>query len=717
MRSFLIFLTLLTWQTHAMQDLHSQRKPISKQKTPATINLNFENASLDLFLSEVENIFQVSFIYDSQIKNEMNNNKDQKEAGDTKITFRTNQPLTVPQAWAIVDAFLDVAGLARVKISEDNQVFRITKNEIARKQAIPNFIGIDPKKLPDGGLIRYVYFLKNSKADQMLATIESLKSKSASIVIYQELNALIFTDQAYNIKTLMQIVQELDSACTPTALSILKLKEADAVEVAQLYEDLKNKGASQSASYSGLGSNKSTQHFLQESNVFAEPRTNTLIIIGPPEANARIEAFITQHIDTKLAKRRSNIHKIELNHIPAEQIAKMFNDLAKFGNNSDAAKFGGVRGGEKYFNRMYFEAEKQGNSLIVRGEEEDFLLVKKIVNDLDKAQPQVALDVLIITLDATNTKGVTSQIDNKKNNPVNFQTSGFGGTGNSDGSGILLSPTNSLAANLISLATSASMGTTVLSLGKNSVWALLGILSQDTKTNVLSNPFLVTTNKYPAYTSLGEERRVVTEQIQGSTAGLTNGISSLSADLEVKITPRINAMGHINLLIDVIIESFTNPDPSNGNKSVKKTHTNAVIADGEVLAIGGLSRNTNKNSESGVPILSKIPVFGNFFKNKTQKMVKENLIIFITPKIIYPGSNLNAFTQNKADFANSILNRSDYQEGPRDPVARWLFKDGGSEEHQILNNFVERNNKATAKPKRSNQSISKAIENQAGEIA
>ena len=650
------------------------------------INFNFENVSLELFLKEMSSILKASLIYDSQIKE--GSNKGEGGFDDVKITFRTNRPFNLAQCWSVVDSFLDLAGLARVKISEQEDVFRITKIDTARKEALPSFIGIEPDKLPDSGLIRYVYFLKNSSAEQMSTILQSLKGKSALLSTYNDLNALIFTDQAYNIKTLMRIVQELDSACTPVRLSVLKLKEADAQEVAKLYEDLKSKGGT--TGNSGFGINKqSNQNFLHEASVFAEPRTNALIIIGTPEATARIEKFIIEHVDTKLAKRRSGIHTVELNYIPAQQIAEIFNNLTKFGSSGDPAKLGGLRGGEKYFNRMFFEAEKQGNSLIVRGEEEDFIEVQKIIKDLDRQQSQVAIEVLIVSLETNNKKGITSQIDNKKNGNVNFQTSGFGGTGGNDGSGILLSPTNSLAANLISLATNASLGTTVLSLGKNTVWALLGILNQDAKTNVLSNPFLVTTNKYPAFTSIGEVRRVTTEQIIGGSTNPTPGQGNISADLEVRILPRISSLGEINLNIDIIIENFTEPlDPSNGNKSSKDLHTNANLADGEVLAIGGLSRDTNRTSNSSVPILSKIPIIGNFFKNKQQVVVKENLVVFIIPRIIRPGHNLNAFTKNKANYATGIMSEMDSQFGHRDPITKWLFKDNSKEDTAIVDDFI-----------------------------
>ena len=702
--SFIAALSICAYSHLALASDSLQPKSVAPQAAQANVSFSFENANLKTFLNEIEKIFKASFIYDEALPDESEDDK--KGSKGVKITFRTNNPFTKNQAWNVVDAFLSVAGLARVHVGDVPNVFRITKIDLARKEALPSFIGIDHKDLPDSGLIRYVYFLKNSSADQMVKTVSSLKSKSAIISIYQDLNALIFTDQAYNIKTLMQIVKELDSACTTVALSVLKLKQADAVEVAKIYADLKGKSGSAPPMY-GMPAKQDNKYFLQEANVFAEPRTNTLIIIGPPEANAKIEKFITEHIDTKLAKQRSKIHTIELNYIPAEQVAEIFNNLTKFGDSSEASRFGGTRGGEKYFNRMFFESEKQSNRLIVRGEEEDFNTVKEIILDLDKAQPQVAIEVLIVNLENISGNELSSQIHNKNNAKVNMQTSGFGGPG-SGGSKIQLSDEGTLVPNLIKLATGASLGSTVISLGKSSVWALLSVLSRNTKTNVLSNPFLVTTNKYPATTSLGEERRVVTEKIQGSGTSSSDGVNAVKADLKVEITPRINSLGTINLDIDIVIESFTNTeDKTSGNKSAKTLHTNANVMDGEVLALGGLVKNSNKTTKSGTPLLSKLPLIGNLFKSKKQSLNKENLIVFITPKIIRPGQNLSAYTRNKAMFATDIMKQIDGQEIPRDPIARWVFKDQREEELDTVNNFIAKDKSKSVPKKTTKKKLSK----------
>jgi len=59
-----------------------------------------------------------------------------------------------------------------------------------------------------------------------------------------------------------------------------------------------------------------------------------------------------------------------------------------------------------------------------------------------------------------------------------------------------------------------------------------------------------------------------------------------------------------------------------------------VVADGETVVIGGLTRNETQESESGIPFLKDIPLFGNLFKFSRKSVVKKDLVIFVTPRII-----------------------------------------------------------------------------------
>ncbi len=82
------------------------------------------------------------------------------------------------------------------------------------------------------------------------------------------------------------------------------------------------------------------------------------------------------------------------------------------------------------------------------------------------------------------------------------------------------------------------------------------------------------------------------------------------------------------------------PDPSNSGAmgqpgiSRKEASTNVLVKDGETTVIGGIYVRTGSWSQSGLPLLSKIPVLGFFFRNSRELDTKNELLIFITPRIL-----------------------------------------------------------------------------------
>src|SRR5690606_5252581 len=133
---------------------------------------------------------------------------------------------------------------------------------------------------------------------------------------------------------------------------------------------------------------------------------------------------------------------------------------------------------------------------------------------------------------------------------------------------------------------------------------LFKILQSQVQANIISNPFLITTNKYQAQTSIGETRRVPTAIVNGTQS--TQAFDDVSANLTVKITPQINSIGIINLDIDISIDNFTEADStsiSSANQAQKTIKTNADVGNRQVLALGGLLRNNFDEMYTKVPIL------------------------------------------------------------------------------------------------------------------
>lgn len=667
-----------------------------------TLQLNFENASLKNVLDDISDIFDLVFIPDeavhtdsggSQNKSPSPNFGPQPPASknkltDTKITFRTQDALTKDRTLAMLDVFLEISSLARVPIlGMPENYFRITDVKNANKTYLPTFIGTNPSELPDTGVIRYLYFLTSANVNSVINTIKELKSPAAEISSFQDSNALIITDQAYNIKSLMKIVKEVDEHGFPEILTIIKLQNADATEAVSLFKSLQGGQSNNNNSGFGAGAyrpagsssdNKEDAYFSSGTKIIADTRTNSLIILGKKEAVQRAESFITEYIDKSLSTPPDLLHVEDLNWVTAKQMATILNTIVQYGKSPGGGQSKG-QGGQKFFSNLAFEAEPQGNRLIIKGKKEDYELIRPVIRDLDQKQPQVAIEVIIATVAIDKNKSIATRMrtPTEKVKQFNFQTS----PGFNQAPIQINTDNNSIVANLINLATSAVSGSTLLTLGKTSIWAIMSILKTTTNTSIVSNPFLVATNKYPSSVSLGSTRRITTGTIQGLSTGTTQG--DADANLTVTITPQINAANNINLSININIEDFTSDNTTDGNKSTKTVVTNANVADGEVIALGGIIRNKSTQLYTGVPILSKLPVVGSLFKYRSNQTTKENLVIFMAPKIIRTEEQSDKYTQIKSEIVKDPI-YTQINEISYDPIQRYFFGDSGDETSKML---------------------------------
>lgn len=703
--------------SHKKKDSHAAAVKALNTLAPKQemVEFNFENADLQNLVTQIEDIFKVSFISDEAIQPAKQGAKSIK---GNKISFKTNKPLTQKEAWDLFITFLQIAGFAVVPQPQPN-FYRIQSLESSLKAPIPTYIGINSDLLPaTDEIIRYVYFIENSAPDSIKTIIDSLRSTSSSLIVLQDHRAFILTDKSYNIRALMTIVKELDRVTMPQAMSILKLRKVDAQQVKVLYDSLmQGEDKNQPRFLTGPRKPPTALYFPENIRLIAEPRTNALILLGSQEGIKKIEDFITKYVDVEIDQAPSPLHIFQLKFADAVTVAEIMSNVTQFGQNTAAGQTGGVRGGDKYLQPMSFTAERETNRIIVRGNYDDFLKAKTIMEQLDEPQPQVALEVLILSVTVDNIKELGTQLrskatqgtDNFLGKNVKFQTSGlFAGHAPS---GIVENTTaplgvDRLLGNLLNLVTAAGPGNTILTLGQDifGVWGLVQALQSITNLQVISNPFVWATNKTEALVSIGETRRVVTGQIfSGNTTA--DSMGSDQAMLTVKITPQINSDGMIVLDLVVDITEFTNPinftDPT---KTTKKIVTKTVVADKEVLALGGLIRNRTDDNQFQTPLLGRIPLLGWFFKNKHKENLKDNLLILISTRIIQPAetARVNEFTQERIIDYYGTLDEMHPVVEQRDPIHKLFFRD--SDQQKVAENFIFKRQKRTARRKRKTES-------------
>lgn len=635
------------------------------------IFLNFENASLQAVIEYMQNLFNVTFLPDDVIKPLI------QGAGTLeghKLSFKSNRGLSHEEVWNIFVRFIDMAGLVLYPDSLD-KVYRITAAAGANQKPLPVYFDEALSDIPDNPTkVRYVYYVKNNSLTTIQNVVTALASSTALIETFTDLNAIIITDKGSNIRSLMNVIKELDSTM-PEAMSVIKLKSTDAQTVAKLYQDLIS--AENPQNRFGPGQKKQPSvYFPINVRLIPEPRTNCLILLGTQKAIDKIENFIVQYIDTELETPFSPLHTYQLQNTKAQDISGYLTSVLAFGQGSTAAQYGGVRDGNAYFQSVTITPEPTSNTLIIRSSKEDYKKLEDIIKILDVEQPQVAIEVLIFDVSTTDTKQLGAQLRNRSEGSLgkyaNVQSSGIGGI-------VTNTIDNGLLGNLISLATGVAnpAGTTMLSI-KNvagDIWAIFRALQTYVDTRIIANPFLISTNKYQASSSFGSTRRVQTAQVGAATSSF----GDVKATLDLSITPHINNEGLINMTINISITDFTDEnDTSSANTFTKSITTAAQVCDGQVIVLGGITKNTISETITKVPLLGDIPLIGNLFRSKSKGNVRTNLLIFISPRIITPSKDypIDIYSQDKNKEIKHSLAQLDKKSVEHDPINKFFFNNG-----------------------------------------
>jgi type IV pilus assembly protein PilQ len=150
---------------------------------------------------------------------------------------------------------------------------------------------------------------------------------------------------------------------------------------------------------------------------------------------------------------------------------------------------------------------------------------------------------------------------------------------------------------------------------------------------ILSRPRVVTQNNIQAVVKQGTRIPIVTSaQLNGPPT-----TTYVDAFLRLTVTPQITSEGTIFLNVDVenTLPDFGHED-SMGNPALitQQATTQVLVTDGGTVVIGGVIQTQNSLSVSQVPLLGDIPYIGNLFKHRTVNTSDQELIFFITPRII-----------------------------------------------------------------------------------
>ncbi|BFU89756.1 MAG: putative Type IV pili biogenesis protein PilQ [Nitrospira sp.] len=283
------------------------------------------------------------------------------------------------------------------------------------------------------------------------------------------------------------------------------------------------------------------------------------------------------------------------------------------------------------------------NALIVRETESKLVVVKQLVEGLDLQVPQVQIEARIVQADTVYARGLGIQwgFQAGNRNPTDFfsVTNLTGPFGQIAGTGTDTITRNflvNLPAQVGGLPAVPSIGWTFGKLGGDfaldmrlSAGELLGL------SKVIAAPKITTLDKREAKISQGESIPFQTTSLQGTQT------TFVDANLELNVTPQITSRdpNEEGKRILMRVRATRNAvgarsNPAGPSIDRREATTQVIVKDGETMVIGGVFVDTQSNNVQGVPYLSRMPVLGWLFKNKSETVSKQELLIFLTPSII-----------------------------------------------------------------------------------
>jgi general secretion pathway protein D len=275
------------------------------------------------------------------------------------------------------------------------------------------------------------------------------------------------------------------------------------------------------------------------------------------------------------------------------------------------------------------------NTLLIQGTPQDYEQIKNLLLQLDVAPRQVLIEAKIYEVDLTNdfSMGVESALQARTANPPQYN----GGPG------------GALSASRWLAATAGSGGlnlTTGLLVSKSrELLALITANESKTKGKLISAPSIIATDSVAATMNVGSQVPVLTSQgvaggVQsGGSSVFANTISNQSTGITLNIVAHVNSSGVVTMIINQQVSAPVPPpasssiqSPSFSNRSVS---TQLTVQDGDMVAIGGAIQESKTESSGGIPLLHRLPIVGAAFGAKSYNTSRTELIIFLTPRVIY----------------------------------------------------------------------------------
>lgn len=641
--------TLINDSTFSRKDTFGRSKQgTGRKKSDTYVNLNPETAfgpevitsfdfpktSITDLTKHMQKLTGINLILDKDVKG--------------TVSIMAPSPITVGDAWKAYLTALNMNGYTLVK---NGAFYKIVRSSNIRYTPTKIYTG---SYTPDTeNYVMRVIPLKNISSSEISRSFRPFMSRYGRVMDIKQTNTVIIQDTGANINRLVRLIKFIDVPGHEESLLIIPVKNSSAQEIAKLLDQILSTRSS-----SKFRSSSKKKEGANIGRVIAEPRTNSIIAMANAAGAKQLRGLINK-LDVKLVSSSGGrIHVYYLNHGDAETLSKTLSSLVS-NSSRKTSRFTKANSEKSLFNsEVKITADKANNAIVVTASPTDYLTIKNVISKLDIARDQVYVEGMIMETNISKAKGFGISILGAYGSG-GAQKAGFTG-GSNDLVGLLQGNITSLGGLFIGGGTG---GKVVQDLGNgktatiNSVNGLITAIATDSNTNVLATPQILVLDNTEGVFEVGETVPTP-EKTNSANGSSTVSVKEQKIAMTLKITPQINKVTrYIKLKIDQKIEDFSQRKLPEGLASQGvATTTRSVVTtvnarDKDTVAMGGLMRDREVDSESKVPLLGDIPVLGWLFKQTTKNVTKLNLLFFLTPKI------MTSYEKTVAATVKDVLNR------------------------------------------------------------
>ena len=598
----------------------------SKQTGKQEVTLSLQDVDIRVLINTVAEVSGKNFIVDPRVKG--------------KVSVISGASLDPDQLYDVFLSILEVHNFATV---DSGNVIKILPSNVIKQRPTPTLF--TPTNDSNDSQITQIIQLTHAPVQDLVPIIRPLIPPTSYFAPHVASNSVVITGTAANIQRILQIIRKIDVPDKRANIQVVNLNFAKASELAATITQLITTTA-----------DPKTAATAGKVSIQAFDAINSLVISAPDDQYGKIQALIDElDIEREV---KGDVNVIPLKYAKAEDLADILKDLTANATKGSAGEF-------------TVQADEASNSLIIKTSGQQLKTVESVVEKLDKRRAQVFVETIIaeVSLDQEANLGITWNAGGAiGGSPAVPGVAAVPGIGNLVRNGQVIG--TATAGQKFDLG-NTGFNYSLLDLGKYQLDVIINALRNDSNSNILSTPTILTLDNEEAEIIVGQEVPFVTGSFNnGFNNGNTNNnggngnnqnlpvgngfqtIERKDVGIKLKIKPQINEGDTIQLEVLQETSSVSNTVISGqADLITNRRSIEAVVQvdDGQIVALGGLITDDVVDTVSWVPFLGKLPIVGNLFRSKSKRAIKRNLMIFLKPRIIRSPSELETYSKAKYD--------------------------------------------------------------------